>query len=87
MKSNLSIELVISDYNMPSQDGLSFINECRKSGLCEKFILVTGTIDDIETEMEKYGERPNVIHRKPFEIDDLVKDIRSIFFDLQKISA
>ena len=37
--------------------------------------------------MEKYGERPNVIHRKPFEIDDLVKDIRSIFFDLQKISA
>lgn len=64
--------LVISDYNMPEMDGLSFLQNIRADSHLRGmgFVLVTGRLDAAIVESgRKFGV--NNILRKPFSRDEL----------------
>ena len=73
------VHMVISDYNMPSMDGLHLLKNLRTNGATKGvgFILITGRA---EQQIIDYGRKlgMNNFLKKPFEPADLRKCIEAV---------
>ncbi|UCC79232.1 MAG: response regulator [Candidatus Zixiibacteriota bacterium] len=76
---NLSgVELILTDWNMPVMDGLSFVKEVRKNGEYSKIPIVMITTEGAKTEvMEALKSGVNNYIVKPFTPETLVEKINS----------
>ncbi|MBU6371232.1 MAG: response regulator [Alphaproteobacteria bacterium] len=72
--------LVISDYNMPKQDGLSFLRAVRANPATAKtaFVMLTGRADkELVTRAVQYGVNNYVV--KPFNVQQLREKLEAVF--------
>ncbi len=69
-------DLVITDIQMPGENGLELINHIREQDPSVKTIYMSGNLDQFEMllEEEKKSYPINML-RKPFFMDDLVKQV------------
>lgn len=69
-------DAILSDYKMPDMDGIAFYKQAcaLSSGLCARFILITGAIlcHEVLAFLEEYPIR---VLPKPFFPDDVVQAI------------
>lgn len=74
-----SLDLVISDYDMPGMDGTEFFQEIRKNNALDntKFILISGCADQsFIVEAVKLGIRSILL--KPFSKQDLINELAKV---------
>ena len=76
ISENSSIKLIISDSHMEKMSGLEFLSTIKNKLKKEIFFyLATGDITNSEAELKKLGVTRLVL--KPFELDDLVVNIKT----------
>ncbi|OPY64533.1 MAG: hypothetical protein A4E57_03510 [Syntrophorhabdaceae bacterium PtaU1.Bin034] len=77
--SNLEVDLVIVDLNMPNMDGISFVKSLRSSyyNLDLPVIMLT-TTSDSELKKEAYGAGINMFLNKPIQPEILLYKIESL---------
>lgn len=80
-KETEGINLILSDWNMPNMDGLTFVKEIRKLSKDVIIIMITteGTMGKMESAL---GEGANNYVVKPFKPDDLQ---RKLFKEFGKV--
>ncbi len=72
------VDLIVTDYKMPIQDGDWFIKEVRKINQTIPISLITGYIELLKS--TEFYEDPNLyIHQKPIDHDKLCELIDKIF--------
>lgn len=72
------IELVLTDWNMPEMDGLTFVKEIRKNDLFSDVPIIMFTTEGAKTEAVqaiKCGVNNYVV--KPFDKDQLLKKVEA----------
>jgi DNA-binding NtrC family response regulator len=74
--SNPRPALVITDYAMNSSNGLMLLDACRKVEPRQKFLLVSGTVD--ESIYTNAKEQPNRFLAKPYQSAQLLETVRSL---------
>jgi two-component system, chemotaxis family, chemotaxis protein CheY len=74
----LSIDLIISDWNMPNKSGFEFLREIRTSHPQLPFLMITARADESSVSDAKNAGVTGYI-RKPFSINEMEMKIRSIF--------
>jgi len=57
-------ELIITDFAMHEMDGLALIRACRRLNPEQKFLLISGTVDD--SVFNGTGVKPNAFLAKPY---------------------
>ncbi len=74
------VHLVISDYNMPSMDGLELLHVMRTRQATQRtgFLLITGRADATIIERGR-GLGMNNFVEKPFTVDDVKHAIEAVF--------
>ena len=77
--SNLEVDLVIVDLNMPNMDGISFVKNLRNGyyNLHLPVIMLT-TTNDRELQEEAYGAGIDIFLTKPVEAEVLLDNIESL---------
>lgn len=74
------VHLVISDYNMPKQDGLAFLRAVRSNPQIAKtaFIMLTGRADrELVQRAVQFGVNNYVV--KPFNVAQLKEKLEAVF--------
>lgn len=77
--SDIEVDLVIVDLNMPNMDGISFVKSLRHSyyNLDLPVIMLT-TTSDSELKQEAYGAGINMFLTKPVQPDVLLAKVESL---------
>lgn len=74
-----TVDLCVVDMRLPGMDGQEFILTARRRGLCEHFILHTGSVDFILTEqLLAAGVREDDVFFKPCDIKEMHERICQI---------
>ncbi len=68
--------LVVSDYSMHNMNGLDLMAACRKIRRGQRFLLVSGTVD--ETIFRQTPEKPDRFLPKPYQAKQLVDMVKSL---------
>ncbi len=73
-------DLLICDLKMPGKNGLEILEAVRQKDpeLAQRFLLITGNLDDIETE-EAVRRAGVALLRKPFTLEQLGEAVRALF--------
>lgn len=72
-------DLCVVDMRLPGINGQAFILRARERGLCERFILHTGSMDFALTqELQASGLTENDVFFKPCDMDQMLTRIRII---------
>jgi len=72
------VELILTDWNMPEMDGLTFVKEIRKTDLYADIPIVMITTEGAKTEVIealKHGVNNYVV--KPFDKETLLKKVKA----------
>jgi len=78
MENLAGVDLILTDWNMPVMDGLTFVKEVRKSGQHGKTPIVMITTEGAKTEvMEALKNGVNNYIVKPFTPETLLEKINS----------
>lgn len=72
-------ELVITDFAMHQMNGMALLEACRKIYPRQKFLLVSGTVD--ETVYRESGQKPNCFLAKPYQPTQLVEMVQVMLKD------
>lgn len=85
-KLNNSFDLLLTDFNMPGQSGLWLAEKIRNEmNLHMPIIMMSGTIHEIPKNKTETLGINNFIN-KPFEINDFLRVIESIFSEIKNIN-
>ncbi|MBI4765302.1 MAG: response regulator [Deltaproteobacteria bacterium] len=69
-------DLVITDIQMPGENGFELINHIREQDPSVKTIYMSGNLDQFDTLLEEEKKRfPINVLRKPFFMDDLINRV------------
>lgn len=69
--------LMLCDLNMPRMDGITFIQEYRKTGKETPIIIIT-TQEELENRQKGYESGANLYITKPVKPDDLILNIKML---------
>lgn len=69
-------DVLITDYAMPSMNGLALLSRCRQIRLRQKVLLVSGTVDD--SFYQEAADQPDLFLAKPYLGGQLVKMVKSL---------
>jgi len=73
----LSADLCIVDLRLPGMDGAHFIEEAAAAGLCQRFIIHTGSVDfTLSRSLAALGLVQEDVFYKPVNAEDVVARIR-----------
>ncbi|MFD2115503.1 response regulator [Paenibacillus yanchengensis] len=78
---SLTIDLIITDVNMPVMSGLELIEECKKRNNCDRFVILTG-YDEFEYARQalRLGVQDYLL--KPLQKEELLAIIAEVSMDL-----
>lgn len=84
LSSNEKIDIVVSDYKMPDGNGMVALNHARSMAPSPFFFFVSGQADVSVDDAIKAGAKK--FFHKPFDLDELIKDIESIIIPVLRTS-
>lgn len=70
-------DVVVCDFKMPHQDGLSVIRQVKTANHDQSIILITGCIEEA-IDQQAFMEGANAVLRKPLDRDEVVRVIRAL---------
>ncbi len=74
-------DILVTDISMPWMTGLQVAHSAREAGLTIPLVVMTGLSDpSIDRRVRALGDRTALL-RKPFDLDDLVRAMRSLVDD------
>ena len=68
--------LIVTDYAMHKMTGLELIAACRRTHPDQKFLLISGTVDD--SVFRDSPEKPDRVMAKPYLMEDFTLAVRSL---------
>jgi two-component system, cell cycle sensor histidine kinase and response regulator CckA len=74
--ANPKPDIIVSDFAMHTMDGLGLLKSCRKIQPKQKFLLVSGTVD--ETAYDYTSEKPDQFLAKPYDAETLIRTVRAV---------
>ncbi|OZB92315.1 response regulator [Paenibacillus sp. XY044] len=74
-------DVVITDLDMPEKDGFELIEETRKAGYCDRFVILTG-YDEFEYARKAIRAKVVEYLLKPINQDEIMKILTTIFTDI-----
>ncbi len=69
-------EVIVTDYAMTTMNGMDLVRECRCINPRQKFILISGTVD--ETIFADEPVKPDLFLAKPYQIREFVDTIQKL---------
>lgn len=68
--------IIVTDYSMHKMTGVDLIEACRKLHPDQKFLLVSGTVD--ESAFKDSNAKPDFFMPKPYAMDRFAEAVRSL---------